>query len=505
MFDGTISIRDKFGDERTFIQKDADPVWSLSWTILQDTDVLTTSSWNKKISFYDLDGKQVGRDRPIDFNACTLKHTPSGDFFLMGGSDKKLTLWTSEGVKLNTVLESKGWVWSSQMRSKQNQIAVGTHDGTISIYQISFHTIHGLYQDRYAFRQNMTEVVIQDLSTDQRTRLKCRDYIKKIAVYKEKLAIQLSDRIIIYEMLLNGFGEMQYRIKEKIQQIFECNLLVVTSQSFLVCHENQLQMYSFAGKLEREWSFDVVIRYIKVIGGPSGREGVLIGLKSGSVFQIFLNNPFPVLLLEQKNPIRCLDLSLARTKLAIVDDQSTCLVYDMQSKELLYSEPNANSVSWNTVFDDMLCFSGNGLINIKIANFPAYSQNLNGFVVGFKGSRVYSLNKYSMTSLDISLSSSIGSFLERHDFDSAYRVACLGATQSDWRKIAMNALEDCKFSVAKNSFIRIKEGKYFEIIRLLEKSKDKSENEILWGEVNALAGRYTEVSIYKLNSGRKNI
>ena len=85
-------------------------------------------------------------------------------------------------------------------------------------------------------------------------------------------------------------------------------------------------MYSFEGKLEREWSFDSIIRYIKVIGGPVGREGVLVGLKSGSVFQIFLNNSFPLQLLEQKNPIRCLDLSLARTKLAIVDDQNTCFV-----------------------------------------------------------------------------------------------------------------------------------------------------------------------------------
>ena len=207
----------------------------------------------------------------------------------------------------------------------------------------------------------------------------------------------------------------------------------------------------------------------------------------------FLNNPFPIRLLEQKNPIKCLDLSLARTKLAIVDDQNTCLVYDMQTKELLYSEPNANSVAWNTVFDDMLCFSGNGLINIKIASFPVHSQSFNGFVVGFKGSRVYCLNKYSMLSLDISLSSAIESFMDRKDFDSAYRIACLGATQSDWRKLGMVALENLKFGVAKKAFIMIKEDRFFELIRQMEKSKDEVECEVIWGEVNALAGRYNEV------------
>jgi intraflagellar transport protein 122 len=51
-----------------------------------------------------------------------------------------------------------------------------------------------------------------------------------------------------------------------------------------------------------------VIRYIKVIGGPSGREGLLIGLKNGQIMKIFVNNPFPVVLLKQETSVRCLDL-----------------------------------------------------------------------------------------------------------------------------------------------------------------------------------------------------
>jgi intraflagellar transport protein 122 len=38
----------------------------------------------------------------------------------------------------------------------------------------------------------------------------------------------------------------------------------------------------------------------------------------------------------------------SRRKLAIVDENTNCLVYDLDSKELLFTESNANSVAWNT-------------------------------------------------------------------------------------------------------------------------------------------------------------
>ena len=75
------------------------------------------------------------------------------------------------------------------------------------------------------------------------------------------------------------------------------------------------------------------VRYIKVVGGPPGREAMLVGLRNGQVLpvvdcllvsrnvalyphqvlKVFVDNPFPIPLVKQQSPIRCLDLSARYT------------------------------------------------------------------------------------------------------------------------------------------------------------------------------------------------
>ena len=117
------------------------------------------------------------------------------------------------------------------------------NNGAIACHQIIFNTVHGLFDNRYAYRDRMTDVIIQHLVTEEKVRIKCRDYIKKIAVYRDKIAVQLPDRVLIYQLNTpNDDADMHYVSVAKIQRSFECNLLVITSNHFILCQEMRLQL-----------------------------------------------------------------------------------------------------------------------------------------------------------------------------------------------------------------------------------------------------------------------
>ena len=315
----------------------------------------------------------------------------------------------------------------------------------------------------------MTDVIVQHLLTEQKVRIKCRDYVKKVAVFRDRLAVQLPDRIHIYDLAhYEDSYDMHYRIKERIYQSLPCNLLVVTTNHIILCQERKLQLFDFHGVKVREWVLDAVIRYIKVDGGPAGSEGVLVGLKNGAVLKVFCDNAFPIELIKQQNAIRCLDISVDRTRLAVVDNQNRILVYDLQTKEIVFQESNANSVSFNTESGDMLSYSGNNQLSIKTGQFPVHSQNMQGFVVGFRGSKIFVLHYLAMKTIDVPQTTSMCRYIDANKFEDAYKIACLGVTEEDWRMLGMSALKALDLIVARKAFIRIREMRYIDLVNTME-------------------------------------
>lgn len=178
---------------------------------------------------------QIGRDRSLNFDPCCISYFTKGEYILLGGSDKQVSLFTKDGVRLGTVGEQNSWVWTCKVKPDSNYVVVGCQDGTISFYQLIFSTVHGLYKDRYAYRDSMTDVIVQHLITEQKVRIKCKELVKKIAIYKNRLAIQLPEKILIYELYSDDSSDMHYRVKEKIVKKFECNLLVVCADHIILC------------------------------------------------------------------------------------------------------------------------------------------------------------------------------------------------------------------------------------------------------------------------------
>ncbi|ETV94469.1 hypothetical protein H310_11793 [Aphanomyces invadans] len=503
MFNGQILIRDKQGGEKVTIERTA-PVWTLSWSPGRDdqTDILAVGCWDRTLSFYQFNGTQYGKDRKLTFDPCCVSFFNKGKYLLVAGSNRKASLYTKEGIFLSDICEVPAWVWTVKARPKANTIAVGTDNGTVASYHLNFGTVHGIFQERYSYRENMTDVIVQHLMTEQKVRIKTRDFVKKIAVYRDRLAVQLSDRIIIYELSNESSYDMHYRVRDRIQKDLPCSLLVVASLHFILCQQRKLQQYNFAGKKEREWVLESPIRYITVTGGAKGKEGLLVGLKDGSVLQIFLDNPFPIPLIKQSNAIVCLDISVNREKLAVVDDTNTCLVYNLVTKELLYEEKGANSVAWNTEFDDMLCFAGQNQLKIKTGHFPVHAQRMQGFVVGFTGSKVFCLHALAVQAMDVPQSAPLYRYVEQKEFGLAYQVACLGVTESDWRLLAWEALKNMDFDIARKGFIRVRDIRYIELVHHIEATRksqtlsapspdvDKKSKAIVLAEILAYQGKF---------------
>ena len=90
------------------------------------------------MSFCDSEGNSIGSEKKLDFDPCSINFFQNGEFLILGGSNKKSTLWTKDGVMLETIGSQKEWVWTVANRPKTTQISCGSNDGNISLYNVLF-------------------------------------------------------------------------------------------------------------------------------------------------------------------------------------------------------------------------------------------------------------------------------------------------------------------------------------------------------------------------------
>ncbi|CAI8013338.1 Intraflagellar transport protein 122 homolog, partial [Geodia barretti] len=118
----------------------------------------------------------------------------------------------------------------------------------------------------------------------------------------------------------------------------------------------------------------------------------------------------------------------------------------------------------------------NNMLSIKASTFPIHQQKQAGFVVGFMASKIFCLHFSTMKTIDVPQSAPMVQYVERKLYKDAYRIACLGVTEEDWRLLALEAFEGLDLEVAKKSFLRLRDLKYLELIHSIEERRKRGEN-----------------------------
>lgn len=79
----------------------------------------------------------------------------------------------------------------------------------------------------FVCRDNMTDVIVRHLITDEIVRIKCRDWVKKIAVYKHRLAVS-----IIYATSKHNFTNQN---KKNMKQKMPVKVAVICNFMCFLC------------------------------------------------------------------------------------------------------------------------------------------------------------------------------------------------------------------------------------------------------------------------------
>ncbi|EPY28564.1 WD40 repeat protein, partial [Strigomonas culicis] len=500
--DGTIIIINKGDTEKQRIRRNA-PVWTLAFSPLRESgvDVLAVGSWDQKLSFYNLSGNAVFKERNLDYDPCSISFFNGGEYILIGGSQHKVTLYTKDGNRLVEVAQADDWVWCARQHPKLKQVSCGTNDGTISVIDVTVTAVHTFYSDQYIFRENMTNVMVHQLTLDRRMVIPCNDYVQKLSTYRDRLAVQFEERIVVFELFFDDERNMRYQDVAQIRQHIECDSICVTSNMLVFCKERRMSLYDLQGSKMREWSMESPIRFAKLIGGDEDAETILVGLKNGQTLKVFVDNSFPTMLVKLNSPIRSLDLNCMRTLLAVVDENNILKVFNLTNKnEILFQENSVTAAVWNTDFEDMIAYSTtNNVLNIKTSTLPAFQQTMRGTVIGFKANRLFNLHNGNLTIVDIPHSHALYHYIEAKDFDKAYSIASRGVAEVDWKMLGLHAMTEMNLDIARKAFTQIREVKFVELLHALELNRrqagdSKEKEELLLADILAFQGKYSDAA-----------
>ncbi|XP_055337173.1 intraflagellar transport protein 122 homolog [Paramacrobiotus metropolitanus] len=512
---GAVSLRDRRDAEICIIHRSAHPVWYLCWapTDSPRSGLLTVADWNRTISFYEATGKQRGQDYNIGFLPLYLTYSADGQIMYVCGGDKKVHALSTECAYIGKVADLRSWplkcIQRRQEASKADFLVV-CGDGMLNLVETVYQKCSHIHYATYASREALVNVLIRGLERNREVTIPVQDSIRKIAVYRNMLAVAVSDAVLVFrqnphEMML------KYESLARIEQTIDCNQMLLAAQHLVLVNATSFQTLTFTGHIEQTWMTGEEIRYIKVIGGRPGGEMVLLTLQNGNIAKSMLNVPFLHVIVKVPTVPVCADLNQNLSKLAVVGENSVLYVYDMESKRLLYQEPSADSCAWNLNHPDMIAYSMHSLLKIKLGEHKAHTRRmeapLNGMVVGYAGSKVFYETDGKIVVVDVPHAMLIHQSMEAKNFKDAYDIACFGVSESDWKMLGARALENLEFAVAKNC---VRRERNYPLLMLIDEIEQRSKvgdgnADLYRGEIFAFQGRFDDAARCFSAGGRSEL
>lgn len=263
-------------------------------------------------------------------------------------SDTKLVSERPETMVLTNALAYYGlhtiWCYSI-LAAGPSYVMLGLSNGAILCLNLRYHTVHSVYDSMYAIRGGLTSVMVRNLATDSSSIIESGAYVKKLAIYHDKLAILTDTSLDIYMLTdiatqrrtvesvlqnkhVDTGSAIRYQRLVTIPKRYTCNTMMLASESFILCRDKRIIAYNFSGKVTDKWEFRrTFITFVKLFGGPPKQEGIVVGCADGKVLLLKLGNRFPIEAISHESAISSVDISGDRRFISVIDSRNYLSIY----------------------------------------------------------------------------------------------------------------------------------------------------------------------------------
>ncbi|KAL8449041.1 hypothetical protein Emed_003393 [Eimeria media] len=444
-FSGLLVVRDDEGNKLWKHQFKA-AVWTVAWRPRhshqretesenksereeEEEEVVIACTFEPKLWLLAQDGNQIISSTTLSGEPLNIAFSPGGEYFLLATVGDAVSLWSREGNPLHAFssLDAKVETTACSFHPSGQRLAFANRHGHLGLAQLRLPVVHGLHRQLYARRTSLREVTLRNLITEETTVIRFDELVHKVAVYRQLLAVQLVQCIVILQAQSSSSQKsLEYQETQRLSGSFDCALMLLIAQAVLLCKGVSLELRKFDGGAHKAWTFRASIRYIRVIGGPPGEEVLLVGLRNGEALYVYVHQELPVPLLQHS--------AAKRDKLVVVDETKELCVYDLDTKTTLYSQQGCTSAAWNVYADDLLAISGgNEMRRVSVNHLAGVQQHM-----------------------------------KRGSIKEAFSLACMGIAREDWKELGFDCLLKGNLRFARKCFQRHKECKLLCMLNLIE-------------------------------------